>query len=348
MTSIKPFFSICVPAYNRAKHLRTLLDSIITQDFESYEIVICEDLSPERKQISEIVNEYSIRYSGVIKYYENGLNLGYDANIRELVKKASGEYCFFMGNDDLMCPGAMKNVYELIKRHPKIGMVLKSYAWFDNTPDTINQEIRYFTNETFLKAGKEAISVCFRRAGVISGYIIRRDPAHDAATAEFDGTLYYQMHLTASVLLKENAVTSPMVLVYCRNGEPPDFGNSGTEKGKYTPGRYTPEARLNMINGALSIAKAIDARENIDISSVIIYDYANYFYPYIKDQLVLPFLSYIKLYFSFAKIGFWKYPLFHVYFIVGYILGENNFDKVTKLIRNFLGRSPSFGVAKKN
>jgi glycosyltransferase involved in cell wall biosynthesis len=348
MSNIKPFFSICIPAYNRAKHLRALIDSIIAQNFESYEILICEDKSRERNLISEIINEYSVKHHGKFRYYENEINLGYDANIRSLVHKANGEYCFFMGNDDLMCAGALSHVFNLIKRHPKIGMVLKSYAWFDNTPEAINQEIRYFNEERFLKAGNEAISVCYRRAGVISGYIIRRDPAHFSATAEFDGTLYYQMHLTASVLLTENAVSTPMVLVHCRNGEPPEFGNSGSEKGKYTPGSYTPEARLNMISGAISIIKSIDIKNNINISEVVIRDYANYFYPYIKDQLNLPLLKYYKLYTGFLKMGFGKYILFHIYFLSGYMLGESRFDKLTKLIRAKLGRTPNFGIGVKN
>lgn len=344
--TVKPFFSVCIPAYNRARHLPTLLDSILAQSFDSFEIVICEDQSRERAQIGEIVGTYKSRYPGKISYHENIVNLGYDANIRNLVEKANGEYCFFMGNDDLMCPGAMQHVHDLVKRHPNVGMVLKSYAWFDNKPDAINQEIRYFNEERIFKAGEEAVSICFRRAGVISGYIIRRDPAFAASTSEFDGTLYYQMHLTASVLIEESAVATPMVLVLCRNGEPPEFGSSESEKGKYTPGRYTPTARLNMIGGAISIVKSIADRKKIDVVNVVIKDYANYFYPYIKDQLDLPLTDYLKLYVGFAKMGFWKYPLFHAYFFIGYLLGERRFDNVTRFIRNKLGRSPQFGIGK--
>lgn len=344
MNSTRPFFSICIPAYNRAHHLKTLLDSIFSQDFESYEIVICEDLSRERPQIAEIAQEYSAKYPGKLQYYENPVNLGYDANIRNLVEKANGEYCFFMGNDDLMCPGSLSHVHELIQRYPKIGLVLKSYAWFDTTPEMINQEVRYFTEEKFMEAGEEAISICYRRAGVISGYIIHRDPAFFAATSAFDGTLYYQMHLTASVLAEENAISTPKVLVLCRNGEPPEFGNSSTEKGKYTPGKYTPEARISMISGALKIAKSAEQKIGIKIYDAILRDYANYFYPYIKDQLTLPWKDYWNLHKEFGTLGFSKFPMFHLYFIVAYILGEHNFDNLTRVIRTKIGRSPHFGL----
>jgi abequosyltransferase len=90
----------------------------------------------------------------------------YDANIRNLVEKASGEYCFFMGNDDLMCPDALENVAGVLERHPDVGLVLKSYAWFAHEPE-VNQVVRYFVDEHVLAAGKEAIRICFRRSGYL-------------------------------------------------------------------------------------------------------------------------------------------------------------------------------------
>jgi abequosyltransferase len=346
MSNERQRFSICIPAYNRAKFLTPLLDSIFVQDYKDFNIVICEDKSPEREEIAKIVQGYADRFPGVLRYYENETNLGYDANIRNLVEKATGEYCFFMGNDDLMCSGALESVAGVLQRHQNVGLVLKSYAWFDDAPEKVNQEVRYFTNERVFEAGREAITICFRRSGVISGYIVHRDAAHAAATSRFDGTLYYQMHLTASVLCEKNAVATPKVLVLCRDTEVPEFGNSDTEKGKYIPGGYTPQARLNMVGGALSIIKAFQQTTGLDIAEDVIRDYANYFYPYIRDQLMLPPREFVKLCNAYGKLGFYKYPMFYLYCAVGYLLGEGKFDSVTRRIRGYLGRSPHFGMSK--
>jgi len=343
----RPTFSICIPAYNRARHLPALLDSIFAQDFKDFNVVICEDCSPERNKIAEIVHRYSRENSGSIFYSENETNLGYDGNIRRLVEKATGEFCFFMGNDDLMCQGALATAAAVIRRHPDVGLVLKSYAWFDYTPENVNQEVRYFKEEHRFEAGRKAIALCYRRSGVISGYIIRRDPAFAAATSKYDGTLYYQMHLTASVLAEAPAVFTPKVLVLCRNGEPPEFGNSSKEKGKYVPGGYTPQARLNMIHGSLSIIKDFKTTRGIDLVADIQHDYANYFYVYIKDQLDLPFRKFFLLYWSYGRMGFFRYPMFHLYCLVAYVLGERRFDLVTKKIRQHLGHSPQFGAVGK-
>src|ERR1700678_2977304 len=265
MTERRPLFSICIPAYNRARFLAPLLDSIYAQSYQDFNVVICEDHSREAAEIAAVAREYAARFPGTLFYYENETNLGYDANIRNLVEKATGRYCFFMGNDDLMCPGALENVAGVLERHQDVGLVLKSYAWFDAVPEVINQEIRYFDEERTFAAGKEAITVCFRRSGVISGYIVHRDAAYPGGTSRFDGTLYYQMHLTASVLTTMSAVSTTKVLVLCRNTEAPEFGNSDKEKGKYIPGGYTPQARLNMVGGALSIIKKLKEDTGVNV-----------------------------------------------------------------------------------
>jgi glycosyltransferase involved in cell wall biosynthesis len=322
----------------------TLLDSIYAQDCKDFEVVICEDDSPQRERIAAIAGDYSGRYPGTLHYFENEVNLGYDGNIRRLVERASGEYCFFMGNDDLLCPGALGEVAGTLDRHSNVGIVIKSYAWFDEVPEKINQEVRYFTEEREFTAGVEAIRICFRRSGVISGYVVHRDSAQAAATSKFDGTLSYQMHLTANVLVERCAVFTPKVLVLCRL-TPPDFGSSASEKGKFVPGHYTPEARLRMVSGALSIVENLRNTRDIDVVDDVIRDYANYFYPYIKDQLGLPFEDYMRLYQGYKRIGFGRYPMFHLYCVMGYALGENNFDKLTRIVRGILGRSPQFGAA---
>jgi abequosyltransferase len=343
VTETRKLFSVCIPAYNRTEHLRPLLDSIFAQDFRDFEILICEDLSRERPQIAAIVGEYQSRYPGMLRYLENEENLGYDGNIRKLVREGTGQFCFFMGNDDIMCAGALENAASVIDRYPNVGLVMKSYGWFDETPDKVNQEIRWFTEEKEFPAGIPAIRFAFRRSGVLAGYIVHRDSANEAATAKFDGTLYYQMHLTANILINKTAVCTPKVLILCRGNGQPEFGNSAKEKGKFIPGSYTPQARLNMIGGALSIIRDLKQTKNIDVVEDVIHDYANYFYPYIKDQLNLPLRDYYHLYRAYGRMGFARYPIYHLYFVLAYLLGERRFDALTAFIRGHLGRSPRIG-----
>src|SRR5271156_3632070 len=107
MTTPLPKLSICIPAYNRAKYLPALLDSVLIQDYPFAEIVIAEDGSPERAAIAAIVRDYQARGVGNIRYFENERTLGFDGNLRSLFPRATGDYCVMMGNDDLLCPGSL-------------------------------------------------------------------------------------------------------------------------------------------------------------------------------------------------------------------------------------------------
>ncbi|WP_081662474.1 glycosyltransferase family 2 protein [Thermithiobacillus tepidarius DSM 3134] len=335
--------SVCIPSYNRAKFLRPLLDSVLAQDYDPYEIIICEDLSPEREEIREVVNEYLRKLPNKLFYFENEENLGYDANLRNLISKSSGDYCFFMGNDDLMCKGALSTVASAVERHGDVGVFLRAYSWFDRIPEEINQTVRYFPDERIFQPGSETVATFFRRVGVISGFVVNRQAATRYATNQFDGTLYYQMHLTGNILLDMRGVHLPQTLVLCRNSEPPDFGNSSKEKGKYTPGRYTPEARLNMIRGMLLIARNLEDVRKTSVYKKIVQDIGNYFYPYVRDQADLPLGIYLKYCFSLARLGFWRNPMFYIYCAMVLSLGSGRIDAVTRFVRCRLGHSPRIG-----
>jgi abequosyltransferase len=338
----RPKISICIPAYNRSKFLNPLLDSIVTQDADTndFEIVIAEDKSKERAQIKAIIDEYVINNSKIsFIYHENETNLGYDRNIKNLIDISRGEYCFFMGNDDIMAIDAIKKVIDTLGKNKNIGVIIRSYDWFDFDYKKPIQQIKYFSEDRVFQSGSEAISFAFRRSGVISGYIVNRDIAVEVKTDQFDGILFYQMYLSCKILQITNAFYISQILTHSRSTETPDFGNTEIEKKHFTPGHYSPSARIQMISGMLLIARGVNFSFNTKIYYLIENDIANHIYPYISDQLNLRFLDFFNFYYTIAKFGLWKYPLFHIHMIFAYILKEEKYDFITKIIRNLLGKT---------
>jgi len=333
---------VCIPAYNRQQFLKPLLDSVLAQDFTDYEIVICEDKSPQREEIRQVLQT---NYAGDarIKAFYNEVNLGYDANFRELLTRASGRYCFFMGNDDLMAAGALSRVARAVTAYDNVGLILRSYDWFATDPLRPEQTVRYFDEDRIFSPGPQTIATAYRRCGVLSGYVIHREKAMSFATNEFDGYLYYQMYLAACVLTEMRAYYIHDVLTHSRSTEAPDFGNSSREKKVFTPGRYTPEARIHMVTGMVKIAGAVDERTGVRFAHSVRQDIANYVYPYISDQLNLPPPAYLKLYHALGALGLKKHRMFTVHFLLGYLLKERGYNVVTKFIRTRLGRSPQIG-----
>ncbi|WP_061216127.1 glycosyltransferase family 2 protein [Leptospira santarosai] len=111
--------SICIPTFNRARHLSNCLNSIVlNEDKEniSYEICISNNCSTDETEevVSSLKNELPIRYQ------KNETNIGVARNVLKVVEMASGDYIWLIGDDDLLLPGALKGLSNLILEHPKI------------------------------------------------------------------------------------------------------------------------------------------------------------------------------------------------------------------------------------
>ena len=340
---MQPKISICIPAYNRAHLLSDLLDSILTQDFDDYEIVICEDCSPERGDIKKIVDAYIAIHSGIIRYFENSKNIGYDGNLRNLFDKSNGLFCLFMGNDDLLCKNALNVVSSIIDKYENCGVIVRSYATFDCSPEKIKQTFRYFQNELELPAGALAIATAFRRSVVIPGMVIRRSSAIEVSSPVFDGTLLYQLYLVGLILARHSVIFTPEIIALRRDGIPPDFGNSEIEKGKFVPGDQTPESSISFMKGMLLIADFVEKQTKFKVYKLILSDIARYCYPILSIQATRPLNIFIKYVFELGKLGLWRSPFFYGYFFSLLFLGHARIDSFIIFIKNKLGYTPKLG-----
>jgi glycosyltransferase involved in cell wall biosynthesis len=340
---MKPIISVCIPAYNRPELLTPLLYSIVNQDYNSYNIVICEDDSPKRSEIRKVTSQYIDQYPGLIQYYENESNLGFDGNVRRLFEKADGDFCLFMGNDDLMCPGALSIVAGALDRYPNVGVVMRSYASFEGSPDNIKQIHRYFPTERFFPAGPETIVTFYRRLVVLPGIAIHRQAALKFATDRFDGTALYQVYLVANILAEKNGLFLPEIIALNRHGGIPDLGNSPKEKGRFVPAQQTPDSSVYFVAGMLEIAQYVEANRNIKIYEKILKDIGNYSYPILAIQAKRSLSVFLCYTYQLAQLGFWKNAKFYLYLLSLLLLGPERMDHMISRIKNQLGFTPIFG-----
>jgi glycosyltransferase involved in cell wall biosynthesis len=336
--------SICIPAYNRARFLPELLDSIICQINDGSEILICEDNSPERNKILEIVTGYQDRHPNLINLILNETNLGYDGNLRSLISHAKGKFCLFLGNDDLLYPGALQEIYSILNKQKECGVIVRSYGTFDNDPQSIKQIFRYFPDELVVAPGKNAIALAFRRSVVIPGMVIHRDSALKVATDKFDGSLLYQLYLVGMILAYKAVVFTPKVLALRRDGVAPDFGNSKSEQGKFTPKEQTPESSLHFMAGMLEIAQYVEQSTALAVYKPILSDIGAYSYPVLSIQAEKSKTIFLRYGVDLAKLGLWKHPLFYIYFALLLVFGPDRTDSVVKYIKQVLGYTPRLGA----
>jgi abequosyltransferase len=334
--------SVCIPAYNRVEVLPDLLDSILSQDWEDYEVVIVEDRSPQREEIRAVIQRYTALHPR-IRYFENEKNLGYDANLRETIVRASGAWCFFMGNDDLMCPGALRAVGEALARHENVGVVLRSWAAFDGSPENVVSTSRYFEGERFFPAGPETMATFYRRSVVIPGIVLHRESCLRYATDRFDGITLYQCYLVANILTEKNGIYVPQVLVLYRRGNAPFFGQSESERGKFIPETHTPEGSLFFLRGMLDIARDVEERRGVPFYRRVLKDIGNYSYPFLAIQSDKSLGVFTRYAVQAARAGLWRSPMFYAYYAALVLFGAQRVDRWIERARRRLGRTPALG-----
>lgn len=87
--------SICIPAYKDFHGIRRLLNSIRTQNFSDYEIVLTDDTPDD--SVRKILDEYN---DLEIRYFHNDSPLGACGNWNRSLDEACGEYIKIMHQDD--------------------------------------------------------------------------------------------------------------------------------------------------------------------------------------------------------------------------------------------------------
>ena len=131
-----PFFSILVPSYNRPEYILDLINSILEQDFNDYEIIIADDCSPKQQIIKNYLNSL---VDNRIKVYFHDVNLGEVANKNFLISKASGEYNILIGDDDTFCKRSLRLIYKNIKENPDIDLYGFGYSTVDENDRKISE-----------------------------------------------------------------------------------------------------------------------------------------------------------------------------------------------------------------
>ena len=152
--------SICIPSYNRPKEIRRLLESIDC-NLNDIEIVICEDNSPQRLEIRNEINKFSLKTNYDIKYFENETNLGYDSNLRNLINKSKGEYVIFMGDDDRFFPNTLDKYISFVKANKSASYILRSY--YAEHPNGRLELFKYLNKSKTLKQSIENCSFLYKR-----------------------------------------------------------------------------------------------------------------------------------------------------------------------------------------
>lgn len=119
----KPFFSIVIPTYNRAKDLRVALAIIVKQTFRDFEVIVSDNCSTDETKSITV----SFRDKRII-YRCNRINIGWIGNLREAINAAHGIYIILQGDDDKLINSlALARIYRNITKYKFPGYIRINY-----------------------------------------------------------------------------------------------------------------------------------------------------------------------------------------------------------------------------
>ena len=108
--------SIIVPMFNAEKHIKQCLDSVRTQNFAEYELIVVDDCSTDRSV--EIVESMIDRFNGRLMLIKRNENSGGAAAPRnDALKRARGKYVTFLDNDDLLAKNALQTLFDTAEKY---------------------------------------------------------------------------------------------------------------------------------------------------------------------------------------------------------------------------------------
>ena len=117
MSHKQPRLSIGLPVYNGEKLIKEALDSLLTQTFEDYELIICDNASTDKTE--EICRAYAASDKR-IRYYRNEKNIGCARNFNRVFELSSSEYFKWAAHDDLHAPDFVAKCIDILDQDPSI------------------------------------------------------------------------------------------------------------------------------------------------------------------------------------------------------------------------------------
>lgn len=113
MRVANPRLSICMATFKRGAFIAETLDTILPQLRPDVELIVVDGASPDNT--AEVVSRY-VRDWPQLRYVREEQNSGVDADYDKAVGYANGRHVWLMTDDDLLKPGAVDRVLELLDK----------------------------------------------------------------------------------------------------------------------------------------------------------------------------------------------------------------------------------------
>lgn len=127
MHNKKSKVSVCLPTFGRAYLLPFVIQSVLSQTYTDFELLISDDASPDNTE--DVVKSFK---DSRIRYHKNHSNLGVRKNWDFIIKNARNEYVFKLDDDDYIAPEFLARVVSIFDKYSNVGSVYTGFFYAKN------------------------------------------------------------------------------------------------------------------------------------------------------------------------------------------------------------------------
>ena len=111
-----PAISVIIPMYNTEKYVKQCLESVLSQTFQDFEVIVVDDCSKDKS--FSIVENLIPSFNGRLHLIKHKKNSGGCAVPRNTgLKLSRGKYVFFLDSDDLIINTAFQRLYDIAEKN---------------------------------------------------------------------------------------------------------------------------------------------------------------------------------------------------------------------------------------
>jgi glycosyltransferase involved in cell wall biosynthesis len=149
-----PVVTIGMPVYNGARYLELALQSILSQTYRNFELIISDNASTDDTE--SICRRYA-ELDDRIRYYRNERNLGAAANYNRVIHLARGRYFRHAAHDDILAPTNIERCVAVLNEWPDVALAYPRMIMIDAAGEQIE------TREHSLELGDARPSARFAK-----------------------------------------------------------------------------------------------------------------------------------------------------------------------------------------
>ena len=247
--------TIGITSYNRLRELERCLESIKAGYQTGVEVLICEDKSPKREEIKNLVSDFCSRNPEMdIVFHPNEKNIGYDRNLKNIIDHAHGEWVMLMSDDDKFFPEAIKSTLDVIKEN-KPAMI---YSPFYQTE--FSQYRRKYDTSFGIESGSGYVSKHVYDGVLFSGLTFKKEFVKDLDAEPFLNKHYFQIYMFIYTLMNHGGYYMNVPTVEAVGDGENGYGKSeSSEKNPLLADRTSIFSNLEFHKGLIWTIKRYDS-----------------------------------------------------------------------------------------